>query len=94
MKRLLLVLLFPICLFPGCDSFLDIVPEEDMTTLNTIFETRTQAEEWLRSCYVFLQDPVGFPNNEAFVGADEFVAGDYARNLDIFAGLSISSGLL
>ena len=93
MKRLLLVLLFPVFLFPGCDSFLDIVPEEDMTTLNTIFETRSQAEDWLRSCYVFLQDPVCFYENEAFMGADEFVAGDYARNLGVFAGLSISSGL-
>ena len=34
MKRLLLVLLIPLFLLLGCDSFLDIVPEEDMTTLN------------------------------------------------------------
>ena len=98
MKRLLLVLLFPICVLPGCDSWLDIVPEEDMTTLSTIFETRSQAENWLRSCYVFLQEPIpSFSTNEAFVGADEYVAGDYANNYSTnygwLHGLSISSGL-
>lgn len=94
MKRLLLFLLFPVWLFPSCNSWLDIVPEEDMTTLSTIFETRSQAEDWLRSCYVFLQDPLpSFSTNEAFIGADEYVAGDYVRNLGSLAGLSISSGL-
>lgn len=94
MKRLLLVLFFPVFLFAGCNSFLDIVPEEDMKTLSTIFETRTQAEDWLRSCYVFLQNPIpSFSTNEAFMGADEFVAGDYIRNQGIFEGLSIGSGL-
>lgn len=53
MKRLLLVLLIPLFLLLGCDSFLDIVPEEDMTTLNSVFETRDDALLWLQSCYTF-----------------------------------------
>ena len=79
----------------GCDKFLDVVPEEDMTTLNSIFETRDQAAEWLQSCYVFLQESVpSFMVNEAFLGADEFVVGDYQRNSSSgWPGLSIASGL-
>ena len=94
MKRLLSVLLIPLFLFTACDIWLDIVPEEDMTTLDTEFETRDEAENWLRSCYMFLQDPLpSLTGNEAFLGADELVGGDYARNQGRFTGYSISSGL-
>ena len=101
MKRLLSsVLLMPFFLFSACDSWLDIVPEEDMTTLDTEFETRNEAEEWLRSCYIFLQEPVpSIMENEAFFGADEFVACDYVRSIidgnqrPVFAGLMIGSAM-
>lgn len=78
-----------------CSNFLDVVPEEDMTTLNTIFETREGASSWLMSCYAFLQLPLTDVSiNEAFVGADEFVAGDYLRNSSVeWPGLKIASGL-
>ena len=102
MKRLLSsVLLIPFFLLAACDSWLDIVPEEDMTTLDTEFETRAVAEDWLRSCYMFLQNPLpSIRENEAFFGADEFVGGDYARNLTdeytqkpFFSGFMIGSGM-
>ena len=91
MKYLLPIILS--FLFAGCDSWLDVVPEEDITTIDTDFETRAEAEKWLRSCYVFLQKPLGFAGNIAFTGADELVAGDYIRNQRLFDGLAIGSGL-
>lgn len=95
MKQLLSILSVSLFLLLGCDEFLDIVPEEDMTTLNSIFETRDQASDWLMSCYTFLQDPIpSFMNNEAFIGSDELVAGDYQRSGTYdWIGLHISSGL-
>ena len=101
MKHLLSsVLLAPLFLFSACDSWLDIVPEEDMTTLDTEFETREVAEDWLRSCYMFLQDPVpSVASNEAFLGADEFVAGDYVKSIidyyqkPVFSGVMIAQGM-
>lgn len=93
MKRLLLILHILPFFLSGCDKFLDVVPEEDMTTLNSIFETRDQAQDWLWSCYTFLQDPTAsLEYNEAFLGADEIVCGDYQRNRG-WNGLRISSGL-
>ena len=93
MKRLLLVLLIPLFLLLGCDSFLDIVPEEDMTTLNSVFETRDDALLWLPSCYTFLQNSTPcLSGNEAFLGADEVVTGDYQRNRG-WIGLNIGAGL-
>lgn len=93
MKRLLLIVLVPLLLW-RCENFLDIVPEEDMTTLNSIFETRDGAYDWLKSCYAFLQGRI--PNaltNEAFLGADEFVVGDHVRNSLTLDGLQIGSGM-
>ena len=80
-------------LLTACDNWLDVVPEEDLTTIDTDFETRAEAENWLRSCYTFLQEPFGFFDNVAFTGADEVVADDYIRNSGYFAGLAIGAGL-
>lgn len=101
MRRLLSsVLLIPLFWLTACDSWLDIVPEEDITTLDTEFETREDAEDWLRSCYLFLQGPLaGLDLNEAFFGADEFVGGDYIQNQSdtksesIFPGFKIATGM-
>ncbi|WP_065219019.1 MULTISPECIES: RagB/SusD family nutrient uptake outer membrane protein [Butyricimonas] len=99
MKRLLYFLI-PLFFFSACDSWLDIVPEEDMTTLDTEFETRNEAENWLRSCYMFLQTPVpSIAHNEAFLGADEFVVSDNVYDIlgpnqkPYFVGLMIANGM-
>ena len=44
--------------FSSCSNYLDIVPENDIETIETIFEKREQAELWLKSCYVLMTDPV------------------------------------
>ncbi len=101
MKRLLSsVLLIPFFLMTACDNWLDIVPEEDMTTLETEFETRESAEDWLRSCYLFLQNSVAsIRGYEGYLGADEFVGSDYALNLvdykqrAILPGFKIAQGM-
>lgn len=93
MKRLFLFFIILFFLLTACDNWLDVVPEEDLTTIDTDFETREEAEKWLRSCYVFLQESFSFTGNIAFTGADELVPDDYVRNQGSFDGLSIGSGL-
>ena len=51
MKRIYTLLLLPFFLLTACDSWLDVVPEEDITTIDTDFETRDNAYEWFKSCY-------------------------------------------
>ena len=82
----------------GCDDYLDVVPEGDIQTVETIFEQRTDAYHWFKSCHVFLTDPAtSFLRNPAVLGADELVAGQYARmqsnDKDVFGGLFIGDGL-
>ena len=79
-KRILPILLFPLFVLTACSKWLDVVPDSDIATIDTDFETYAGAEEWLKTCYVFLQaasNPIG---NVAFWATDEMVADDYLRN--------------
>lgn len=78
----------------GC-NYLDVVPENDIETIETIFEKREQAEDWMKTCHVILTAPVAsVMSNPAFTGADEVVAGEYMRNqFPSFQGFFIGDGL-
>ena len=101
MKRLLLILLTSLLLFSACNDWLDVVPEEDITTIDTDFETRAEALNWLETCYAFVMDKVAFTANEAFIGADELVySTSYLQNRyggsiydNFFGGIYIATGL-
>ena len=61
MKKIINVLVVFLILCSGCD-YLDMVPEDDIETVETIFEKRENAETWLKSCYSFLQSNTGSVN--------------------------------
>ncbi|MCB6974793.1 MULTISPECIES: RagB/SusD family nutrient uptake outer membrane protein [Butyricimonas] len=82
----------------GCSNWLDVVPENDIETIETDFEKRENAEKWLWTCYVFMEKAVAqavYPNslNPAFLGADEFCGREYARKQDNSGALYIGDGL-
>lgn len=96
--KYIIILLFSLSLM-SCE-FLDMVPENDIETIETIFEKREDAERWLKTCHTFLQETTGsvvyYPS---FMGADELVAGDFLRR-DVanepsnpMAGFFIGDGL-
>lgn len=89
----------------GCD-YLDVVPKNDIQTIESIFEKKEDVSLWMKSCYVLLTDPISSVfENPAFAGADEVIAGEYIRqNLSVyrpgvrptipkFSGLFIGDGL-
>lgn len=95
MKHLLYVCLPVFMLFTAC-NYLDMVPEKDIETVETIFEKRVNADEWLCGTYqgvIALVSNIGY--NGCYLGADEFTAGEYLRNqhFPIFPGFKISEGL-
>ena len=98
-KRILSIVLLPLFLLTGCGDWLDVVPENDIATIDTDFETRDQAYNWLKSCYSFLQNTVATPIfNEAFSGSDEIVWSSYLHtgNTTLFAywpGSYIATGM-
>ena len=80
MKHLLSYLLLPFLLFTSCDCWLDVVPEEDIATIDSEFETYDQAYVWLKSAYAYMQDLYDRLDDVTHTGSDELVAHNYMRN--------------
>ena len=79
MKKLLCTVGLSVLLWCGCKDYLDIVPEGDVDTIETIFEQRSQVLEWVETCYSWIPGMANIPNNIGLTGADELVANDYLR---------------
>ena len=93
MKHLLSYLFIPFFLFMSCDSWLDVVPEEDIATIDSEFETYDQAYVWLKSAYAYMQDLYDRYDDVCYTGADELVADNYLRNMSYHPeGLNIIGG--
>ena len=68
-------------MFIACNDYLDLVPEDDIMTEETIFETEANAYKFLATCYDGVEPMVGDPNNDpAIFGADEFVTNELLRS--------------
>lgn len=94
MKHVLSYLLIPVLLLTSsCDSWLDVVPEEDIATIDSEFETYTEAYKWLKSCYVYLEDIYNRQISIEHWGTDEMVADNYLiNNVSHPEGLDIIQG--
>ena len=64
---------FCLPLMTSCsDDYLDVVPVNDITTIESTFEKRVDAEQWLQTCYVFMTIYSAEElHNPAYLGADE-----------------------
>lgn len=72
MKKYLLSILCGLFLLSGCD-YLDMVPEKDIETIESIFEQRTKVEGWWLGLYSDLTTVLLNSNkNLALSGSDEF----------------------
>ncbi len=66
----------------SCNNYLDVVPKSDVETVESQFEQRTDVDKWLRTCYVMFTDmATQFHQQPGYLGADEFVGGQYAREV-------------
>lgn len=101
--RIYLPFLLALLFLTGCDDYLDVVPKNDIRTVESDFEEREEVYNWFKTCYTFLpSETTGFIDSPGYLGADEYVAGQYARNLasanstrypNFMAGLFIGDGL-
>ena len=94
MKKYLLSILCGILLLPGC-NYLDMVPEKDIETIESLFEQRTKVELWWKGLYselnaIFADIRV----NNAYMGADEFVTCQALYNSTLYKldGLKVADG--
>ena len=95
MKKYLLSILCGILLLPGC-NYLDMVPEKDIETIESLFEQRTKVELWWKGLYAELNNIFAdFRVNTAYLGADEFVTCQALHSSTLYNldGLKIADGL-
>ena len=72
------VLLFSV--ISGCSNYLDVVPDNDIETIETTFEKREGAYSWFKTCYSMItMDISDIMTCPAYWGTDEVVADDYIR---------------
>lgn len=84
MKKYLLSILCGILLLPGC-NYLDMVPEKDIETIESLFEQRTKVELWWKGLYAELNNIFAdFRVNTAYLGADEFVTCQALHNSTMY----------
>ena len=83
----------------ACNDYLDVVPKSDITTIETTFEKREDAEQWLMTCMSMRDiELANYYLNPSFWGSDEVVADDYTHNeglgadKDYIPGIMIAEG--
>ena len=83
----------------SCNDYLDLVPKNDITTIETTFEKREDAEQWMKTCMSMRDNDLsGLYYNPAFWGSDEVVADDYTHieglgsMKDYIPGIMIAEG--
>ena len=94
MKKYLLSILCVIFLLPGCD-YLDMVPEKDIETVESIFEQRSKVEVWWKGLYSELNNVfASIATNTSYMGADEFVTCQALYNSSLYQldGLKVADG--
>ena len=93
MKSIQCILISFVILLGGCD-YLDVLPKDDLETIESIFEKREKADQWLFTAYNYIMPLAKVTQNPAFLGADEYTTGNYLRTKeDAFGGLFIADGL-
>lgn len=93
MKKYILSIVCFISLSVSSCNYLDMVPEKDIETIETIFERRTDVENWWVALYGefnFFRGNAGYYS--PFLGADEYIASPYLQKSNL-GGLQIASGL-
>ncbi|MCI6828907.1 MAG: RagB/SusD family nutrient uptake outer membrane protein [Prevotella sp.] len=92
-KKYIIIGIMP--LLTGCSDFLDLVPEEDITTVETLFEQRTSVEEWEADCHSFIRSISTPQGNLGLTASDELVGNKLMRTglSSPINGLLIGDGL-
>lgn len=95
--RNVILILWILFFLTACKDYLDMVPENDIESVESIFEKRSGADKWITSIHMYLvYGDWGSITNAGVTGADEFVGGDYVRsssNIYYLPALKIADGL-
>ena len=95
MKYKILTLIMALAMV-GCNDYLDLVPEDDVQSLESIFEQRSGVEKFHKTAHqAIFQTDGNSAITPAMLGADEFMTSHYLRTgtkTIVIHGLSIAEG--
>ncbi len=99
MKHRILYLFIGLIAFTGCDNYLDVVPEEDIRTVESIFEKQKSALEYFYGCYKYYLNAGSMFKDPGVAAGDELTTGTALRNMTssqgyVVSALDIQKGLL
>ena len=84
MKKIQIIITCALALlFAGCKDYLDMVPEKDIETIESIFEVRSKTLTFYNSCYdaaLTELQPGTFNADPAMLGGGEYAASEFLRN--------------
>lgn len=92
MRNILKILIFASILFSGCESYLDLVPENDVLSTKSIFEKKASALTFLASSHQALGDIGKFRDDPAMLGGDEYMSDIFTRN-SFYVPFKVADGL-
>lgn len=80
MRNKIIYLIISIMSLWGCSDYLDLVPENDIKSIESVFERRTSALNLLLTCYQGLfQSSMNTYGDPAVTGADEYMTNSFSR---------------
>ena len=93
MKKYLISILCGLFLLPGCD-YLNMVPEKDIETIESIFEQRTKVEGWWIGVYADLISLLqNSDKNLAFSASDEYTPSPVLyTSINLLPGFLVANG--
>lgn len=96
MKKILIISIFVASsLSFGCSKFLDMVPEKDIETIETIFEIKKGAYDFYNSCFAALNKGItvgDYTVDPSYLLGGEYATSEFARKSSLGNILSISDG--
>ncbi len=80
MKKNILYLLLGFFLLMSCDNYLDVVPEDDIATIESIFEKKSTALKFFLGCYKGYRNAGSAIVDPGVAGGDEVAGGQVLRD--------------
>jgi len=89
MKKRILYSMIGLLALTSCDKYLDVVPEDDIRTLESVFEKKQSAMSYFYGCYKYYLNSGSMFRDPGVAAGDEMTTGQLLRNSTLSGGVTI-----
>lgn len=91
MRKTILYSLIGLLALSSCDNYLDVVPEDDVRTLESVFEKKATAMSYFYGCYKYYRDAGSVFLDPGMAAGDELTTGQLLRSESLTDGWTIDA---